>query len=310
MNNHESESKKYICKHCDKKYSSQQSLCNHNKKFHSNDTPKTSNIAQNTSLHSQNNLQITPNNVNPLECMYCKKVMSRVDNLTRHVNKCKVKLSNEQKLKEENEELKKQISEQNKFFQQMIDNLKKELMEQINKNCKTHPKTLQKINNQLNSTVNNTINYNIVSLGHERLYDVLSKKEKINILNQRYMCLDHIIEYIHFNEKFPQFRNILITNTQNNIAYKFDKLSNKFIAISKDDLLENIVSERMDDITEFYEQLIDDLDDKTKNIINSFITKMDNENYRSDKKKDIKLIVYNNRNKVSKEVIKDLEVII
>jgi hypothetical protein len=305
MDNLNQVEKKYICKQCNKGYSSRQSLWNHHSIYHKGITPESTKPHKtNIEIHTS-----TPNSTKYM-CNYCKKSFTRNSSLKRHYDRCEIKNQNEQKLKQENEELKKQISEQNKFFQQMIDNLKKELMEQINKNCKTHPKTLQKINNQLNNTVNNTINYNIVGLGHERLYDVLSKKEKINILNQRYMCLDHIIEYIHFNEKFPQFRNILITNTQNNIAYKFDKITNKFIAITKDDLLENIVAERMDDITEFYEQLIDDLDDKTKDIINSFITKMDNENYRSDKKKDIKLIVYNNRNKVSKEVIKDLEVII
>jgi hypothetical protein len=305
MDNLNQVEKKYICKHCNKGYNSRQSLWNHHSIYHKGITPES------TILH-KTNIEIHPSTPNSTKhmCNYCKKSFTRNSSLKRHYDRCEIKNQNEQKLKEENEELKKQISEQNKFFQQMIDNLKKELMEQINKKCKTHPKTLQKINNQLNNTVNNTINYNIVSLGQEQLYNVLSKKEKMNILNQRYTCLDHMIEYIHFNEKFPQFRNILITNTQNNIAYKFDKLSNKFIAITKDELLENIVSERMDDITEFYDQLIDDLDDKTKNIINSFITKMDNENYKSDKKKDIKLIVYNNRNKVSKEVIKDLEVII
>jgi len=61
----------------------------------------------------------------------------------------------------------------------------------------------------------------------------------------------------------------------------------------------------------FYDNNIDNLDDKTKNIIETFINKMDNNTeYKEYKKKEIKLIIYNNRDKVSKEIIQNLEVIV
>ena len=59
-------------------------------------------------------------------------------------------------------------------------------------------------------------------------------------------------------------------------------------------------------ISIFYDQIENELDDKTRNIINSFISKMDNNEYKEDKKKEIKLIIYNNQDKVTK----DLEIIV
>jgi anaerobic selenocysteine-containing dehydrogenase len=98
----------------------------------------------------------------------------------------------------------------------------------------------------------------------------------------------------------------MITNTQNNLAYKYEKREKKFIAISKDELLDEIINERISDITLFYEELDNELDDKTKKIIDRFLEQMDNEKFRNIKKQDIKLIIYNNSDKVSK----NLEIII
>ena len=215
--------------------------------------------------------------------------------------------------------------------EQQNQEIKKTLMELINKNCKVHPKTLlaspcgssyarcaQKINKQLNGdhntvneTTNNIINnnYNIIALGHENLTDVFSRKEKMAILKYRYSSLSHLVEYAHFNDKYPQFKNILITNTQNTLAYKYDAMKKQFIAVYKDELLDDIVDDRMCDINSFYEELEKDLDEKTKEILEIVKEKIDNDPaYKELKKKDIKLIIYNNRKKVAKDLTNDLEI--
>ena len=66
---------------------------------------------------------------------------------------------------------------------------------------------------------------------------------------------------------YPQFKNILITNLQNNLAYKYDEDKKIFITISKERLLEDIISERMYDINTFYEELKKILDVKKSEII-------------------------------------------
>ena len=55
------------------------------------------------------------------------------------------------------------------------------------------------INND-NKVINNNNNI-IIQFGREKLYEVFSKKEKIDVLNHGYMCLENLIEKAHFNSK-------------------------------------------------------------------------------------------------------------
>ncbi len=60
----------------------------------------------------------------------------------------------------------------------------------------------------------------------------------------------------------------------------------------------------MCDIETFYDNQSNYLNPKTKDVIVDFISKMaeKNKKYYEEKMKDIKLVIYNNRNKVSKEI--------
>ena len=296
----------FVCKTCNKNYKSKQSLWNHKNKYHKDIyTQKSSEL-----LKTSSNLLKTSSDkqIKKLNCNNCEKIFSRIDNLKRHKLKCN---------KNKSEQISKDETIDN--LQKQLDDVKKTLMEIINKKCKIHPKTLQKINKQLNidnngiinennGTINNNnITYNIIGLGYENLTDVFSKKEKLKILKHKYCSLPHLVEYTHFNDKYPQFKNILITNTQNKLAYKYDIKSKQFIAINKDELLEDVVDARMCDISSFYEELEEELDTKTKEILDKVKDKIENEpSYKELKKQDIKLIIYNNRKKVSKEVFYNL----
>lgn len=233
-----------------------------------------------------------------LVCKHCNKSFTRSDNRHRHDKLCKAKETYEQQLKAENFLLKQELNE-----------IKKQLLTNINKNCKVHPRTLTKINKQLihnnnchntnhNQIITNNNNYNIIQFGREELSMIFSHKEKLEVLNKGFASLDFLVEYTHFNDKYPQFKNILITNTQNDLAYKYNSETLQFDAVKKDDLLEEIVSERMYNINEFLEEFNDALSDRTKDNITNFIENMKDKNYEQWKKKDIKLIIYNNRNNV------------
>ncbi len=282
-------------------------------------------------MTSYDNTQQLPQKIPKYKCDKCNKTFNSRQVRWSHVKKCEVvnKTSQEleiellkQELQEKNKIIKEQEEKKNQVIKKEIEKFKKEILDYMNKTCKTHPKTLTKINKQLTGNYNNiantvndnkTINnntYNIIALGHEDLMEVFSKNEKLKVLKNRNTCLDFLVKYTHFNEKFPQFKNILITNTQNSLAYKYDNNENQFIAINKDELLDELINERMSDITFFYEQLENDLDEKTKQLIENFIDNMDDDKFKDTKKKDIKLIIYNNRNKVSKEVTQNLEIIV
>jgi hypothetical protein len=310
----------YRCEICKTEYSCRQNLWKHNKISHDNQkpseiTPKNEILDYKSSENPPKNeiLDYKPSENPPnIFCDYCQLSFSRKDNLNRHLKICKEK---EKKDLETNI-----LKEQNICLKQELEEIKKQLKIVMNTVCKIHPKTFNKLNKNLNSnnnsnntttnsnntnTINNTIN--IVALGHEELEEIFSELEKKKILKQRYNSLNYLINYVHFNYKYPQFRNILITNTQNSIAFKFDNKSNKFIAINKDALLDDLINERMSDIEMFYDEVKDKLDERTKEIIEKFINNMDtDEEFIEKKKKEIKLIIYNNRDLVSK----DLEIIV
>ena len=309
---------KFRCNICDKLYKDKSGLWYHNKKNHIlksiDSNPKV--IIQIKNSNPNVTLNLSESNEKVLSCKYCLKVFKYKQGKWRHEQNCK-NIKNDQNSKDEIINfLKQTIDEQQKLFEKQIIEMKNQLIETMNKNCKVHPKTLQKINKQLNgdhntinennTTINNT--YNIIALGHENLTDVFSKKEKMNILKYRFNSLPRLVEYAHFNDKYPQFKNILITNTQNKLAYTYDIKKKQFIAVNKDELLEDIVDSRMCDINLFYEELEEELDTKTKEILDKVKDKIENEPaYKELKKQDIKLIIYNNRKKVIKKNINEIE---
>lgn len=298
----------YKCNICNKYYKSKQSFWNHKNKFHSKNNPDI--IHHN---HSDNHDIIKYNHITDIKnedsdkkysCKFCHKNFTHYQNRWRHEKKCK------ESLLIKNEMLEKQNQELKEMFKKEISLLKQQLLESMNKNCKKHPKTLQKINkfataNKLNNQYNNNqtntnciVNnntINIIPLGQEKLTDILSSKEQKMILSKKQQSLNYLIEYIHFNDKYPQFQNIIITNLKDNIAYKYDDSMNKFIATTKDELLEILMENRIIDIEDFYSFNSDKLNENTKITLNKFIDKIRHDDEYFDKKNsDIKLILYNN----------------
>jgi len=297
----------FRCKLCNKNYKDKSGLWYHNNKYHS-----TKSNQNNPKVTISNNPKVTISSsckIDGLTCKYCSKVFKFKQGRWRHEQNCDM-INNDDYSKDEIINL---LKEQLRKQQEQISEIKNQLIETMNKNCKVHPKTLQKINKQLNcdninnGTIINT--YNIIGLGHENLTEVFSKKEKMAILKNRFYCLPELVEYAHFNDKYPQFKNILITNTQNTLAYKYDTKKKQFVAVNKDELLDDIVDERMCDINSFYDELENDLDERTKEIIEKVKDKIENDPaYKELKKKDIKLIIYNNRKKVIKDNLLEDEI--
>ena len=285
----------YKCEHCNKLYSSRQSRWNHIKTYHQiSSTQKTQNT---TDFTTQNHKNCDMD----FQCEFCKKNFSRKDSLNRHQkNTCNKKVNCESTHSI--------IKEQSKQIE--------ELKELLLKAMKIHPKTLNKINNQLNNinngnnintgTINNNT-INIIPLGYENLNEVLTDKEKLRILNKRGNGLKEIVDLVHISDKYRQFKNVYITNLQNTIGYKFDQKNNQFIAVNKSELLDDLIDCRMLDIEQFYDNLDDKLDPETSKIVKRFIDRMNNndDELKGIKKEELKLFLYNSREKIKK--INDIE---
>ena len=307
-------SKDFYCKICERYYKSYQSLWNHNKRYHS-DIPK---IPPNPAkippepAKNRQNLQFSDNNIikindsievndDNLTCKLCKKKFKRNDYLTKHIklNRCKVKKSNDILLNNKYNDLKSKHESLIVKYSEEIDVLKKQVENLINTKGKIHYKTLQKINKQnITNNINNTQNnINIIGFTKENINDIFSAKEKANILKKKYNSINQIIETTHFNDKYPQFKNIKITNLNNNIAYKYDDNKKTFMATTKDELITDLVLNRMCDIDDFRN---DDnvnklLSEKDKEIVCKMLEKFYDDEYKyvDNKMEHFNIFIYN-----------------
>ena len=210
-----------------------------------------------------------------LKCKYCKKKSSRKDNLTRHELKCKIK----SKTRIELEEL----------------SIKKEL----------HDRPINNTNNN-NTIINNYINRppDIIPLGKENLVEFFTKDEQVKILKKMFGCFIYLVEYVHFSGKFPQFANISITNLKSNIAYLYDESYNQFNACDQTRLITELITERLQDIENFLENVKGELTEKEILKIKQLISEIEDqqEKYKTYAK-NIKMMMYNNRNMVNVKII-------
>jgi hypothetical protein len=285
--------KVYKCDLCNKNYKSYQTLWKHNKNIHGQKCHKIGQFrTKKDNLHDKNVHNKLDENNRENTCEYCNKTLSCMRSLKRHYNICKMKKN----IIIENEKLKADMSILKTETEKQIDELRKQINELLNKNCKMHYKTLQKINNSGNmntGTINNTIN--IMALGHENIDDVLTKTDKIAILNKKENALPYMIEMVHFNDKYPQFKNIAITNNRTKQAYVYDTDSKVFKLIDKDELIEELIEYRVCDIEDYYINYKNELELPVKRKIEELIERRGEDDITKDK---IKLLLFNNRHKI------------
>ena len=296
----------YNCDICKKKYKSYKSLWNHNKQFHNN------NVIIGNQIETTTETTGNQNKKSLLVCRFCKKEFNHRNNRWRHEKSCK-------DTNKPNIEIQLQLSQKENEI------LKLKL--KIEKSNKMHPKSFKKLNNMLinnalmnsnNINSNNSVNnYNILSLGNENIPEVLSLIDKKKIMNAKYLCLEKMVEIAHCGS-YNQFKNIVITNLKDNIAYRFDQTKGYFLTTTKNDVLNDIINNRITDIEEIYDELstTNKINEETKNLITKFLEKIQNEyakfvdenenitydNYKSYKSDKIKILIYNNNQKISNEL--------
>ena len=284
--------KEFHCEICDKYYSSIQSLSNHRRIKHCNHNvtkkvtkkcEKEKNVTKNVtkSYHSDENI---------LECKCCFKILANRHSKWRHEQKCdssnkNIKLDKD----EEIQELKKENAE-----------IKSMLMELLKKS-KVHPKTLEKINKNLVKNQNNNIingnsnninsgtvnNINIIKFGNENINQILNQKEKLKILEARFLSLEESIKRIHFNDARPEYQNILITNLRDDLAYIFD--GNKFVTTKKNTAITELIDNHIDSIEISLDEYKEKLNPRVVQKIEELIDKI-NDDYTE-------MVVENNNNK-------------
>jgi hypothetical protein len=312
----------YRCNICNKNYSSSSSLCNHNKKFHQEQKII---CDQKEIISDQKEINCDQKEINKLNCMYCNKIFSFKTNKYRHEKTCKQKDAKHSDIKQI--ELKLQQQEQEiiklKKIIQKSKNTDISTVNQINKLLLERDKQYQQyINNINNGNINNyngnvVNNIQLIGFGkEENIIEKLTNKEKKLILNSRYKSLEKLVEIVHCGN-YNEFKNILVTNANNNYMYKFDSYKKQFILSPKDDVINSLIDNRIYDLETIYDSFLEEnkLDEKTKDIIEIFINKINNydnkytdddgntyKTYKHYKVEQVKLILYNNKDKMIDDI--------
>jgi len=151
-------------------------------------------------------LKKTQKNVVNKQCSYCCKEFSRIDNLNRHLKKCKIKKENE---KETNKSEKNKIEILEKHNTELLKAVEKLLIE-----CSNNNKTTNNNNNHHNTNSNNTIHntININNYGEEDTKYITQQFIVDLLKNKPFKAIPEMIKHTYFNKEHPENQNIRITN--------------------------------------------------------------------------------------------------
>jgi hypothetical protein len=335
----------YICKNCKKEFNKKSNYINHieNKKkpclrqtfiVHQKTpkcTEKTPKCTEKTpkcteKINTFYNLTILKEQEETNKgyiCNFCKTSFTRSTTLKRHLlERCKIRkeeirekeaifqelLQQNILLKDQNEKLNNKLLEQNKLIIGLLEQNNNKNSIQNNKNIK----------NQNNGIINNII----IQHGKEDLSKIDDKVFLDAFLkNSGAKIPEKIIEGIHFNSKYPEFKNIYISDINREKVMIYN--GNDWILTPSNNITTNLLEKSID----FSENRYDELDKKILNqqkkskieyglkimeLMKDFdinddeinITKEDKERsqYLREKAEEyIKLLLYNNKDYVIKK---------
>ena len=215
-----------------------------------------------------------------LKCNHCLNDFSTKSNLSKHLNgRCKIMKNNEMY------EIKNELSK----IKQLLEETKNKTTNISNNNT----------NNNTNNGViqNNTNNITINQYGKEDLSH-LTFNDFNGIFNKCNSCVPNLIDLIHFNKDKPENNNIYISNMKGPYAMIYD--GHKWNVADKNTTVDDMYDDKCDILVSKYENLKDHLDEKTMTKFTKFLNKYEDEDIKKNITKNIKLMLYNNREIVSK----------
>ena len=263
----------YICENCKKEFNKKSNYINHieNKKkpclqqklnLHQK-TPKCTEKSPKCTekiyiLDSNNDVKEYKEMNKGYICNFCKISFTRSTTLKRHLlERCKIRkeeirekeaifqelLQQNILLKDQNEKLNNQLLEQNKFIIGLLEQNNNKNSVQNNKNIK----------NQNNGIINNII----IQHGKEDLSKIDDKVFLDAFLKSSGAKIpEKIIEGIHFNNKYPEFKNIYISDINREKVMIYN--GNDWILTPSNNITTNLLERSID----FSENRYDELDKK------------------------------------------------
>jgi DNA-directed RNA polymerase subunit RPC12/RpoP len=235
-------------------------------------------------------------------CHYCGYETERKDNYNRHLLSCKIRKRDI----EEKEEILNKLLEQNNKLVSTIEELNKRIDKLENEKKTNQIQNNKNVKHQNNGTINNTIN--IIGFGKEDLSRIDNKEFFEALTQMGYKIPAKMVEKIHINDKYPEYKNIYISDINRGKAMVYDGKKWKL------DKYNNISDKLLDKILNFMEERYEDIKDDKK-ITDKKKTNMENKlkilqimkDYEEEEEKErheylrnqckdkIKMDLYNNR---------------
>jgi len=243
----------FKCSQCNNIYKSYQSRWNHVHKDH---------LHQNTTTPPK----IAKKNQNhQYVCEFCNNSFTRKDSLNRHqINRCKMKIDDDILKDEKVKEFVHKEIEQFKadFFKSM--NINPNITTNINNNNQNNIINNNNCNNTNTGTIiNNNIKL-VIPLGNENFNKVLSDAQKVSIVKANDKAIFKFTEMIYTDPQFEKFRNVSISNINNEFGNAYDDKLARYVLTKKIEIINKYGWNRLCDIEEF----IDDLENKNIDVGN------------------------------------------
>lgn len=237
-------------------------------------------------------------NIDYYDCIYCGKIFTRKDSVTKHVkHSCKVlnkEMNQLEILKKEAQDIKDELEDNIK--------MKKIQMKQMTKNYRNSTKKLiasnqnsyntNNINNTQNLNSHNTINITLNNFGNENV-DHITTDKLLGLSKFPYSAIPKLITEKYFNMDKPENHNIRKTNKKDN-----------FVEVYKDDQwqIENAkkLTDDLADINISYFEMLDNINMRFNQYLEKYYD--DNSGVKEDLKSDILLVLLNGTNKIMKEL--------
>lgn len=233
--------------------------------------------------------------VNIFECEYCQKSFTTKQSMYRHI-KYTCKENKDEDLKELVRLMNEKMDEQNRKIESM-----EQALFHKDKQIEKRDKQISKLSNklQINHIQNiqqNNIHFHLNSYKNTDL-SILDDTDFYDCLKKYKNCVVKAIEKIHLNPQHPQNMNLYISNIKENYIMMYD--DDRWVLRDRNKELFKIYEEK--------EEILDEWVDSNKHFKPELMKmfkrylelKDDDENLIKELIKDVKMMIYNNREKIN-----------
>ena len=229
------------------------------------------------------------------ECKYCNKEYTRLSSLHRHLKgRCDAMKEVENEINQKYKDLIKKLKKKNKKLKKEITKLKVDTVTKMNSQTINIDKQQNNINNISNvKNINNGVAIMINTHGKEN-FGHLTENIIKQLLLKGFKSVENLIKLVHFDENVPENHNIYISNMKDTYLIKYD--GDDWNLEHKNRAIDDMYEQKSNYLIEKFEEYSDELDKKTIKTFGRFLKRSDDNEVMAKIKKEIKLILYNNRN--------------